>query len=102
VDRVLLSQKDDTSVAVLPLIELRLKGTTRVDDLRGSYGIVLGVPDQLMLDAVIRQQLGDAVTVGTRLVLNGTVMRVCEMVDSRIATVGLLPEGDAVAEQAAA
>lgn len=91
VDRVFSAQVGDTTVAMLPPVELRLKGTTRVEDLRGCYGIDLGVSESLTLDQVLRQHFADHVSVDARLAMNGTIMRVCEMVDRRIATVGLMP-----------
>ncbi len=93
VDRVFSAQVNDTSVAVLPRVELRLKGTTRVEDVQGCYGIDLGVAGHLTLDEVLREQFADHIAVDARWVSNGTVMRVCEMVDRRIATIGLMPAG---------
>ena len=76
-------------VAMLPAAELRLKGTTRIEDLLRCYGIDLAIEGGLTLDQVLRRHLGDAAAVDASVTLNGTVMRICEMVDRRIATVGL-------------
>lgn len=91
VDRA-FSQAADNGTEPLPRVELRLKGTTKVEDVRNSYGIRLPAPDQDNLEAVIRQGLAQEPAVEAGLVLDGTRVRVCEMVGTRIATVGLLPE----------
>ncbi|WP_029888516.1 potassium/proton antiporter [Polycyclovorans algicola] len=100
VDRVFMSSSDEVSVMRLPPAELRVKGTTRVEDLRVCYGIELGADDTLTLDQLLRQHLADAVSVDARWVQHGTALRVCEMVDQRIATVGLMPAHDAALPRA--
>ena len=89
VDRVFSSHVGEAVVAMLPAAELRLKGTTRIEDLLRCYGIDLAIEGGLTLDQVLRRHLGDAAAVDASVTLNGTVMRICEMVDRRIATVGL-------------
>lgn len=89
VDRVFSSHVGEAVVAMLPAAELRLKGTTRIEDLLRCYGIDLAIEGGLTLDQVLRRHLGDAAAVDASITLNGTVMRICEMVDRRIATVGL-------------
>ena len=89
VDRVFSSHVGEAVVSMLPAAELRLKGTTRIEDLLRCYGIDLAIEGGLTLDQVLRRHLGDAAAVDASITLNGTVMRICEMVDRRIATVGL-------------
>jgi len=91
VDRA-FSQTGNNGAEPLPHVELRLKGTTKVEDVRNSYGIRLPAPDQDNLEAVIRKRLEHEPAVEANLALDGTRLRVCEMVGTRIATVGLLPE----------
>lgn len=89
VDRA-FSQLRTTEEEPLPASELRLKGTTRVADLRNSYGIELAAADEETLDALIRRELGVQPTVDAAVEVGDLVLRVSEMVDLRIVTVGLL------------
>ena len=73
----------------LPRAELRLKGSTRVEDLRNSYGIVLTAADDESLDAILRLRLSQKVAVGAVIELEGTTLKVHDVVGTRIATVGL-------------
>lgn len=90
VDRT-FSQAEESAAEPLPYVELQLKGSTRAEDVRHSYGIHLPVGDSDSLDGIIRESLGQELVVGASVVLDGTRLRVCEMVGSRIATVGLFP-----------
>lgn len=75
----------------LPHVELRLRGSASVADVRKSYGIHLTAADEDSLEKVVRERLEQSPAVDGIVVLGGTRLRVCEMIGSRIATVGLLP-----------
>lgn len=80
--------------------ELRLKGGTRVGDIRHSYGISLGVDDGLSLQGLMRQQTGGEVELGFTVDLEETRFQVTEMVGSFVATVTLTridPKADTAA-----
>ena len=93
VDHV-FSQALEVAVNDLPDSELRLKGTTRVEDLRCSYGITLGAEDHQTLDELLRQASDGRPGPGDQVVLEGGTLRVLEMVGYRIATVGLVVRRD--------
>lgn len=79
----------------LPSRELRLKGSTTVDDIRSSYGIILAADDLLTLEALVRQTMSEElreVQVGTSVTLDGVILTVRDMIDARIVTIGLIPE----------
>lgn len=75
----------------LPTGELKLKGYTKVADLKHSYGIELSANDNLSLDEVLRQSLTDEPTLGASKDFGEVILHVREMVGSRIATVGVVP-----------
>src|SRR5690606_2234509 len=75
----------------LPPRELKLKGSTRVEDLGNSYGISLNAHDQNTLDEILRHSLSKRVEVDDQIILDGITLCVREMVGPRIATVGLVP-----------
>ncbi|MCU8042852.1 MULTISPECIES: potassium/proton antiporter [unclassified Shewanella] len=75
----------------LPTGELKLKGYTKVADLKHSYGIELSANDYLSLDEVLRQSLTDEPTLGASKDFGEVILHVREMVGSRIATVGIVP-----------
>lgn len=87
------SQAVEAAVDELPRIELRLKGTTTAGDIRGSYGIRLDARDNATLDEILREGLKEKPSVDASFVLDGMILSVREMVNTRIATVGLLPAG---------
>ena len=82
-------------------IELRLKGTTGIGDVAHSYGLDLPANPDNSLEQTICDHLEQDPTVDASIILGGTRLRVCEMVGSRIATVGLLPpdSGEEEAEE---
>lgn len=90
VDRA-FSQAGDTAAEPLPRIELRLKGSTRVEDVRNSYDVELGPDEDAALESLIRRHLDHAPVHEAEVMLDGTRLTVREMVGSRIATVGILP-----------
>lgn len=75
----------------LPKVELRLKGSTRIEDIRTSYGIDLELQDHLSLQEVMREYAGDQAEPGYSVVLHGIRLKICDMVGERIATVSLSP-----------
>lgn len=75
----------------LPDTELRLKGSTRVEDLRHSYGIDLAVEPQLTLDQLLRRDLAEDLKDSGGLVLDNVCLQVRGMIGNRITTVGLRP-----------
>lgn len=93
VDHV-FSQALEVAVNDLPDSELRLKGTTRVEDLRCSYGITLGAEDHQTLDELLRLASDGRPGPDDKIVLEGGTLRVLEMVGHRIATAGLVVRRD--------
>lgn len=86
------SQALEASQNELPPGTLRLKGSTRVDDLQGSYGIGLDADRELTLEQVIKQELGDGEpTVGNEIMVHGVKLTISDMLGHRISTVGLEP-----------
>lgn len=75
----------------LPDTELRLKGSTRVEDLRHSYGIDLAVEPQLTLDQLLRRELAEDLKDSGGLVLDNVCLQVRGMIGNRVTTVGLRP-----------
>lgn len=84
------SQTGEALDADLPRTELKLKGTTQVEDVRRSYGIELAAPDHQTLDALVREALAGDAEVDACVELEGITLCIRAMVGSRIATVGLL------------
>lgn len=86
----------------LPEAELKVKGTTKAEDIYLSYGVALGTSYHGTLNEVLHRKLAEKPSVDTSLTLNGIRLRVCEMVDDRILTVGLLtaeePSSEATAD----
>ncbi|MFO7706091.1 MAG: potassium/proton antiporter [Halopseudomonas sp.] len=76
----------------LPCTALRLKGSTTVEDIRSSYGIILDADDPLSLEDLVRQSIDAEVQVGASIVLNGVILTVRDMIDARIVTVELIPQ----------
>lgn len=74
----------------LPDQELKLKGSTRIDDLRHSYGVVIeGEDGQTTLDALLRNTLSSQPEIGDSLQLDGIMLTVLATLGGRITTVGL-------------
>jgi len=92
VDAVFSQALAATGVA-LPTQELRLKGTTRVSDVRHSYGIQLGADAEASLDDIVRAGLPGEPVPHACLDVDGVRLWVRDMVGDRIATVGLAPLG---------
>jgi len=85
------SDSPDATTSELPKLELRLKGSTRIQDIRNSYGIDLGLEDGLSLQDVMRDYASDQAEPGYSVVLHGVRLKICNMVGERIATVSLAP-----------
>ncbi len=75
----------------LPEIELKLKGTTKVEDILHSYGIPLAAAGQSSLDVIMREALGEQTKLGASITIGGVPLHVREMIGQRIATVGIVP-----------
>src|SRR5690606_6016389 len=78
VDRA-FTQASDTEEESLPSLEIRLKGNTRVEDVRNSYGIDLAIAENDTLETVVRRHLEEEPKVDATIVLNGNKLRVCEI-----------------------
>lgn len=76
----------------LPSSELRLKGSTTVEAIRCSYGVILDADDHLNLETVVRQSLGEEAQVGDAIELAGTTLIVRDMIGSRLVTISLIPQ----------
>lgn len=74
----------------LPHTELKLKGTTTVEDIRRSYGIQLPAPDSQTLDALMRSTLTIEPEDDACVKLDDITLCIRDMVGPRIATVGLV------------
>src|SRR5690606_5465133 len=83
------SQALDAAETELPSQELRLKGSTRIEDVRDSYGIELEADMQLSLDQFLEQELGEDLVEGAELTRGEVIFAVRELLRSRITTVGL-------------
>ena len=75
----------------LPQTELKLKGTTRVEDVLHSYGIALAAAPEATLDEVLRQALAEKPQPDATAESGGVLLTVRDMVGPRITTVGVLP-----------
>lgn len=75
----------------LPNIELRLKGTTTVENIRSSYGIALAGEDDMPLEALVRNLADQPIHVGTSVTSGAVVLTVRDMIAARIVTIGLTP-----------
>ncbi len=69
--------------------ELNLKGSTRVEDIRASYGIALPGIGNETLDELLRRELQDQITVDAEHALGEVMLIVRELADTRVVTVGL-------------
>lgn len=94
------SQAVEASRSELPRGELHLKGSTHVEDIRNSYGIIFDAPEHLTLEQILRDKFEEA-TEGATLVLNDVALRVESMLGPRITTVTLIPPDLQKAEEAA-
>ncbi|PKG47906.1 cation:proton antiporter domain-containing protein, partial [Halomonas sp. MES3-P3E] len=77
----------------LPDQELKLKGSTKIDDLCHSYGLLIKAEDgQTTLDSLIRDTLPSQPEVGVSIHIDGMRLTVLETLGGRITTVGLTVE----------
>lgn len=92
VDSVFSTETDDHTRPALPKRELLLKGTTRLEDIKHSYGLNLIGNPKTTLDELMRDLLGnEQPRVDCAANNNDVRLRITDMVGLRIATVGLLP-----------
>jgi potassium/hydrogen antiporter len=73
----------------LPEAELRLKGTTKIEDVQRSYGIEFPATAGTSLDTLLREKLADNAVPDACVLLGNINLCVKEMLDSRITTVTL-------------
>lgn len=95
----------DTDTAQLLDAEIPLKGSTRIGDVRNSYGINLGDETALTLEQLVKRHLPVNVELHASVTLGEIQLKVIGMVDDRITTVALILPGapsPAVAERAQA
>lgn len=90
VDRA-FSQKGEIYADPWPSGELRLKGTTKVEDVHRSYGLRLPAAAQDSLEAIVLGHLEQAPSIGTWVSLGDTKLCVREVVGARLATIGVVP-----------
>lgn len=90
VDRA-FSQEGEVYAEPWPSTELRLKGTTRIEDVHHSYGLRLTAADEDTLETVVFKNLEQAPSIDATVSLGGATLRVCEVVGSRLATIGVAP-----------
>src|SRR5690606_28974464 len=92
VDRVFAH--DQTKQEELPpLVEFPLMGTTTAEELREFYGIELPIPPDRTLDELIRDELGDQLSEQSSVRIDGFILRVREIADGRVISVGLAIPG---------
>lgn len=77
------------AVQELPVAELRVKGTTRIEDLHYSYGISLPANPNASLDMLLRETLAEKTSAHATATLGDVTLCIKEMVDQRITTVTL-------------
>jgi cell volume regulation protein A len=75
-------------VQTWPSVELRLKGTTKIEDVHHSYGLRLTAAAEECREAVVLKNLEQAPAIDARVALGGATLRVCEVVGTRLATIG--------------
>lgn len=85
------SQALEASHTELPKTELRLKGSTKVEDVWNSYGIALGSEKTLTLEQLLTSQLTDIQQPDASVRIGETQLQVSDRVGSRITTVTLSP-----------
>ncbi|MGI5309035.1 potassium/proton antiporter [Rheinheimera sp. WS51] len=90
VDSVFSAAINDDESNELPARELRLKGNTKVADLKHSYGIQLDVENDNSLEQVLKNALNQPPQLDSTVELEDVQLSVREMVGHRIITVGVL------------
>ena len=83
------SQEMATEETELPRTGLKLKGSTRVRHISDSYGITLPATDFVTLDELLRETLTGEPEVGAIADFGEQRLEILEIIDGRIATVGL-------------
>jgi len=83
------SQAVEASRTELPSLELRLKGSTKVEDVWNSYGIELEAESEQTLDHVMKHALGGRAAQGAELMSGSALLTVREEMLGRITTVGI-------------
>lgn len=76
--------------------EFPLRGTASVANVAEIYGIHIGAPPESTLEELIRDRTSE-IAVGTTLDIGSVRLRVRELHDGRVLSVGLSPAGDAAA-----
>lgn len=90
VDRT-FSQDSEDYAEPWPSMELRLKGTTKVEDVHHSYGLRLTAAAEDSLEAVVLKHSECVPSIGARIPLGGATLWVREVVGTRLATIGVVP-----------
>lgn len=83
------SQALDAARGDLPDHELRLKGSTKLEDVWRSYGIDLAVDKHQTLDRFVKDALGETLRPGAELRAGTALIAVREELHGRITTVGI-------------
>ena len=83
------SQAVEASRTDLPSLELRLKGSTKVEDVWNSYGIELEAESEQTLDHVMKHALDGRAAQGAELMSGSALLTVREEMLGRITTVGI-------------
>lgn len=83
------SQATEATQSSLPDEELRLKGSTRVDDVWCSYGIDLATDRNQTLDRFLKEALGEKLRPGAELSAGTATLTVRDELHGRITTVGI-------------
>jgi len=83
------SQAIEASRTDLPNLELRLKGSTKVEDVWDSYGIDLATDKGQTLDQLIKRALDSNAGQGAELMAGSALLIVREQLQGRITTVGI-------------
>lgn len=86
----------------MPDLELRLKGSTKVEDIWNSYGIDLAADKGETLDQLLKQALHGNDSPGAELTAGSALLIVREQLHGRITTVGIqaMPAGRGTAASA--
>lgn len=85
------SQAIENSRTQIPRVAFRLKGSTKVEDIWNSYGILLDEEKALTLEQLAKRSLHNNDEVGASILLNEAKLQIADKIGSRITTVTLAP-----------
>jgi cell volume regulation protein A len=81
--------RGELAPVVIPASEFPLRGSSRVVDIEQFYGVQIDAGNLQTLDEFMRAHLGGGLAVGRSVTMGPVILTVREIVDGRVATVGL-------------